>query len=64
MVYHRKQAQFDRAKWRMIILVPAWVVQMFLYLALMGLFSYRLSNTVTHYNEQEEKGLFPSVEVV
>jgi hypothetical protein len=64
MVYHREQAQFDRARWRMAILIPAWIAQVGLLLSLMGLFSYRLADTLTNYKEEEENGLIPVVEVV
>ena len=64
MVYHRAQAQFDRARWNLRVLVPAWVVQLAVLLTLVGLFSYRLADTMSHYKELEEQGLVPVVEIV
>jgi len=64
MVYHRAQAQFDRARWNLLVLVPAWIVQLAVLLTLMGVFSYRLADTVHNYEEQDQQGLVPTVEIV
>ncbi|KAH0441929.1 hypothetical protein CcaCcLH18_01789 [Colletotrichum camelliae] len=65
MVLHRQQAQFDRARWRMALLLPFWILQMMVLLAVIGLFSWRLSDTLRNWDTQvEAKGMFPTVEVV
>uniref|UniRef100_L2G8Z2 Uncharacterized protein n=1 Tax=Colletotrichum fructicola (strain Nara gc5) TaxID=1213859 RepID=L2G8Z2_COLFN len=65
MVLHRQQAQFDRARWRMALLLPFWILQMMVLLAVIGLFSWRLSDTLRNWDSQvEDKGMFPTVEVV
>ncbi|KAF3359422.1 NAD-dependent deacetylase hst4 [Verticillium dahliae VDG1] len=56
MVLHRQQAQFGRAKWRMSILLPCWVLQISLLLATIGLFSWRLAHSVREYEEDKRKG--------
>ncbi|KAK1992813.1 hypothetical protein LX36DRAFT_283699 [Colletotrichum falcatum] len=65
MVLHRQQAQFDRARWRMALLVPFWVLQLLVLLVDIGLFSWRLSDTLKNWETEEQtKGMFPLVEVV
>ncbi|TEA15081.1 hypothetical protein C8034_v002761 [Colletotrichum sidae] len=65
MVLHRKQAQFDRARWRIAVLVPFWILQLLVLLTVIGLFSWRLSDTVQNWDTEEDtKGMFPMVEVV
>jgi hypothetical protein len=64
MVYHREQAQFDRARWNLYILIPNWILQLLLMVCLMGLFSYRLAETIENYEEQDQQGMVPIVEVV
>ncbi|KAK2057992.1 hypothetical protein LY76DRAFT_74417 [Colletotrichum caudatum] len=65
MVLHRQQAQFDRARWRMVLLVPLWILQLLVLLVVIGLFSWRLSDTLNNWEtEQQTKGMFPLVEVV
>lgn len=59
---HRDQANFGRAKWRKTVLLPCWAAQIALLCSLMGLFSYRLSNTVTTWKDEEDKGQVPMVE--
>ncbi|ETS85816.1 hypothetical protein PFICI_03841 [Pestalotiopsis fici W106-1] len=61
---HRDQAHFDRARWRKRILLPCWIVQVPILLTLVGLFSYRLSNTVREFKNDELKGDVPMVEFV
>ncbi|KAL1861784.1 hypothetical protein Daus18300_008600 [Diaporthe australafricana] len=46
MVHHRDQAKFDRAQWRLRVLVPSWMVQISLYLVLIGISSYLLANAI------------------
>ncbi|EEY23638.1 conserved hypothetical protein [Verticillium alfalfae VaMs.102] len=65
MVLHRQQAQFGRAKWRMAILLPCWVLQISLLLATIGLFSWRLAHSVREYEEDKKKGgNVPATELV
>ncbi|KAK8035419.1 hypothetical protein PG993_010414 [Apiospora rasikravindrae] len=59
---HRDQAHFGFAKWRKRILLPCWFIQIPLQLGLMGVFSYRLSNSVNSYNGEADK--IPTVEFV
>ncbi|KAI0155906.1 hypothetical protein BJ166DRAFT_594112 [Pestalotiopsis sp. NC0098] len=61
---HRDQAHFDRAKWRKRVLLPCWIIQVPILVALIGLFSYRLSNTIRDFEENELKGDVPMVEFV
>ncbi|KAI1173099.1 hypothetical protein F4777DRAFT_467784 [Nemania sp. FL0916] len=61
---HRDNAHFSRAGWRKRILLPCWIIQIALLLSLMGLFSYRLSHTVTAWEDQINKGDVPVVEFV
>lgn len=46
MVLHRDQAKFDRAQWRLMVLVPSWMVQISLYLVLIGISAYLLANAI------------------
>ncbi|WYZ34287.1 hypothetical protein EsH8_I_000563 [Colletotrichum jinshuiense] len=65
MVLHRQQAQFDRARWRMALLLPLWILQLLVLLVIIGLFSWRLSDTLKNWETEEStKGMFPMVEVV
>lgn len=64
MANHKSSAQFDRAKWRLWILVPAWALQMLLALGMLGLFSWRLGDTAKHYGEREKHGDVPTIEFV
>ncbi|KAK8003518.1 hypothetical protein PG989_003237 [Apiospora arundinis] len=59
---HRDQAHFGFAKWRKRILLPCWFIQIPLQLGLMGVFSYRLSNSVNAYNGEASQ--IPTVEFV
>ena len=43
---HREQALYDRAEWRPLLLIPAWIVQILLMLGIVGLFAYRLADTL------------------
>ncbi|KAK1638867.1 hypothetical protein BDP81DRAFT_370529 [Colletotrichum phormii] len=65
MVLHRQQAQFDRSRWRMALLVPLWILQLLVCLVVVALFSWRLSDTLRNWETEEEtKEMFPMVEVV
>lgn len=46
MVHHRDQAKFDRAQWRLMALVPSWLVQISLYIVLIGISAYLLANAI------------------
>ncbi|KAI2467322.1 hypothetical protein F4781DRAFT_312799 [Annulohypoxylon bovei var. microspora] len=61
---HRDNAQFGRSGWKKRVLLPCWIIQIVLLLATMGLFSYRLSNTVTTWKDEEDQGNIPMVEFV
>lgn len=64
MARHRAQAQFDRARWQLRLLVPLWVLQQLLAVANIGLFSWRLGDTLLHYNEREQADGTPIFELV
>lgn len=64
MANHRAAAQFDRAKWRLALLAPLWALQLLLATSMMGLFSWRLGDTVKHYDDREQKGETPTIEFV
>lgn len=61
---HRVQAQFDRAKWRLTLLLPMWLLQLGLNLAMVGLFGWRLGDTLKTYEDRDKKGELPVIEVV
>ncbi|OTA96573.1 hypothetical protein M434DRAFT_392752 [Hypoxylon sp. CO27-5] len=61
---HRDNARFSRAGWRKRILLPCWIAQIMILLGVMGLFSYRLSNTVKTWKDEEDIGNIPMVEFV
>jgi hypothetical protein len=62
------QGLFERAGWRMRVLIPAWVVQVASLLGMMGLFSYRLAETIEAWEDKtrENNGSssIPMVELV
>ncbi|UKZ49812.1 hypothetical protein TrVGV298_004065 [Trichoderma virens] len=64
MASHRAQAQFQRAKWRLLLLAPAWSVQLTLAFGLLGLFSWRLGDTVHHFEARDKAGKAPVIEYV
>ncbi|KAL6899030.1 hypothetical protein GGI43DRAFT_76940 [Trichoderma evansii] len=64
MANPRAHAQFDRAKWRLFILAPAWSLQLTLALGMLGLFSWRLGDTVHHFDERHKAGKAPVIEYV
>ena len=49
MANHRAAAQFDRAKWRLALLAPLWILQLLLATSMLGLFSWRLGVTVKSF---------------
>jgi hypothetical protein len=57
-------AEFNRAGWRMGLLIPSWTAQIALLLGLMGIFSYRLAETTEHWDEMRAAGDTPRVELV
>ena len=58
------QVLHARAAWRKAVLVPLWVFQILVLLCLMGIFAYRLAETFDHYEEMNQLGEVPIVEVV
>ncbi|KAK0725336.1 hypothetical protein B0H67DRAFT_598617 [Lasiosphaeris hirsuta] len=58
------QVLYTRAKWRLRFLIPCWVVQVTILLCLMGIFAYRVAETVEHYDEANNNGQIPMVEIV
>lgn len=64
MASHRDQAQFERAGWLLKLLIPFWIAQITMLLALIGTFSYRLSQTIRHWEEKDKAGSLPMVELV
>ncbi len=64
MVFHRDQAQFDRAGWLKAVLLPLWIVQIAVLLGIMGVFSYRLAETVENFEANDKAGSVPMVELV
>lgn len=46
MAHHRDQAKFDRAQWRLMVLVPSWLIQISLYIVLIGISAYLLANAI------------------
>jgi hypothetical protein len=59
----RSQAQFESARWRLVILAPIWAFQMLLTLSLTGVFAWRLGDTFKFYSDRERKGELPKLEV-
>ena len=55
---------FQRAKWKLQLLIPAWIFQMVVLLGLMGIFAYRVAETVEHYSDTAKNGQIPTVEIV
>lgn len=49
----------------MALLLPLWILQLLVLLVIIGLFSWRLSDTLKNWETEEStKGMFPMVEVV
>jgi hypothetical protein len=65
MASHRAQAQFDRARWRLILLLPFWALQLSITLSLAGLFAYRLGDSIKFYEDRHKlEGLWPKLEIM
>jgi hypothetical protein len=64
MGHHRAQAQFDRANWRLRVLVPIWVSQALLAAGLAGLFGWRLSETLETWEDEQRVGSIPKIKLV
>jgi hypothetical protein len=58
------QVLFARAKWNLKLLVPCWIFQLVVLLCLMGIFAYRVVDTVEHYSAEKDNGSIPMVEIV
>ncbi|KAF4483500.1 hypothetical protein FAGAP_11745 [Fusarium agapanthi] len=61
---HRAQAQFDRAKWRPMVMIPTWVLQLGLSMSMMGLFAYRLGDSMKVNKDSDKKNDDPTIEIV
>lgn len=57
MAKHRDQAQFDRAAWRLSILVPCWISQLSLMLVLVGVSAYLFANGINEAVEVRDTAL-------
>ncbi|KAK0384450.1 hypothetical protein NLU13_8536 [Sarocladium strictum] len=64
MARHRAQAQFERARWRLWVLVPAWLLQLVFTIPMTGLFAWRLGDTLKHYDQRQRQGEQPVIETV
>ena len=53
MASHKARAHFDRARWRLAILVPSWVLQLALSISLVVLFACRLATTNISKHDQQ-----------
>lgn len=62
MANHRARAQFDRAKWRLSLLLPLWALQLTLAMSMTALFSWRLGDSVKDHGQRETAGDTPAVE--
>ena len=60
----RAQAQFERARWRLRLLLPLWILQLSLTLTMAGLFSWRLGDSMKHYDDRDKSGEVPTLEIV
>lgn len=58
------QAQFAHARWRLAIVIPAWTGQVAILLGIMGIFCYRLAETLDEWDAMREAGDVPRVELV
>jgi hypothetical protein len=64
MSHHRQQGQFDRARWRGLILGPFWFLQIALLLCLMGVFSYRLAETSELLKDKGKRASVSTIKIV
>lgn len=60
----RAQAQFERARWRLRVLLPLWALQLALNLTMAGLFAWRLGDSMKHYDDRDKAGDIPKLEIV
>ena len=63
---HKAHAKFDRAEWRLRYLIPLWLLQTVLAVAMLGVFGSQLGKTIKEWkkeNEDERKDC-PTFEVV
>ncbi|RSL50044.1 hypothetical protein CEP53_008951 [Fusarium sp. AF-6] len=60
---HRAQAQFDRSKWRIMLLLPTWVLQLALSMTMMGLFAWRLGDSMKVNKDDNKHNDDPAIEV-
>lgn len=63
MAKHRSQAQFERAKWTLLILAPGWVLQSTITTTLMGMFAWNFGITLREHNEKNSKSSMPTLEL-
>ncbi|KAM0297576.1 hypothetical protein ACHAPM_009307 [Fusarium culmorum] len=61
---HRAQAQFDRSKWRAMVLFPTWALQLCLSMAMMGLFAFRLGDSMKANKDDKKKNDDPTIEII
>ncbi|KUI56310.1 hypothetical protein VP1G_03747 [Cytospora mali] len=54
MVNSRDQAKFERAQWLFKVFIPCWMIQISLFIILVGTSSYLLSNAIK--DNEEERG--------
>ena len=57
-------AQFRLARWKLPFLVPSWIGLVAILVTSMGIFAYRLVETLEHYKERNSGGQVPVIEVV
>lgn len=60
----RAQAQHDRARWRLRLLLPLWFLQLFLTFTMAGLFAWRVGDSMKNYDDRDSKGEVPTLELV
>lgn len=60
---HRAQAQFDRSKWRIMLLLPTWVLQLALSMTMMGLFAWRLGDSMKVNKDDNKHNDDPAIEI-
>jgi hypothetical protein len=57
------QIFFNRAQWRLALLIPGWLLSLAMSLSLMGIFAYRLAETIETWEDSGKKGNLPQVEL-
>lgn len=58
------QAQFERARWRLRMLLPLWFLQLALALTTAGLFAWRLGDSIKHLRERKDAGEVSELELM